>query len=93
MKFFENAVNKILLIVIRKYFVKLHVFLRKTLDFLLWKCYIINMLIIPVKLSEFLRLEAEETLENLIKLSAEGARYFLPNLSGKRTEQIKIIMI
>jgi len=51
------------------------------------------MLIIPVKLSEFLRLEAEETLENLIKLSAEGARYILPNLSGKRTEQIKIIMI
>ena len=32
------------------------------------------MLIIPVKLSEFLRLKVEETLENLNELSAEGAR-------------------
>ena len=46
-----------------------------------------------MKLSEsIMRPEAEEALENLIKLSAQGARRFLSlNLSGKRTEQMNIL--
>jgi len=60
--------------VIRKHFVKLHVFLRKTLDFVLRKCYSSHILINTYETFRIYRLEAEVTLENLIKLSAEGAR-------------------
>lgn len=42
-----------------------------------------------MKLSGFLRLGAEGTLENPIKLGAEGARLKELNLSGKRTGQIR----